>query len=150
MEEMADLVDSLLLGLDQITMGAEGVLLEEEADLVARGEEVVVANVLAGGAGAELGHGVRGEVERGEKMMGLGEEGGDGLGVEGVGDDEVAVVVEGVDLVGRETYGGRRHGGRLTKARTELKTEMKVLERKERNEPERIGDVAMNVGVSDR
>lgn len=45
--------------------------------------------------------------------MGFGEQGGDGGGREGVGDDEMAVAVEGGELLGREADGGGRHDGRI-------------------------------------
>lgn len=41
--------------------------------------------------------------------MRLGEERGYGLGVEDVGDDEVAIAVEGFDLGGREVWSGGGH-----------------------------------------
>ena len=75
----------------------DGTFFEEEADLVAAGEEVVVADVrfAAAGAGGEARHRVGGEGDGGEEVVRLGEQGGDGAGGEGVGDDEVAVSLVG-------------------------------------------------------
>lgn len=60
----------------------ERTFLEEEADLVAAGQEVVVADVLAVAlAGGEFRHGVVGEGDGVEHAFRFGEEGGDGVGV---------------------------------------------------------------------
>lgn len=114
---VADLVDGALLGLGEVAAGVKGVLLEKEAHLVARGEEVVVADVVGavGAAGGELGERVGGEVEGGEERVGFGEQRGDGGGGEGGGDDEVAVAAEGGQLGGGQTAGevvGDCHAGR--------------------------------------
>lgn len=86
------------LGLNWVRRGRGGhTFFEEEADLVAAGQEVVVADVLVvAAAGGELGHGMVGERDVVEHVLRFGEEGGDGAGVQGVGDDEVAIfLVEG-------------------------------------------------------
>lgn len=60
MQIVPNLVDGTLLGLGEVTLGVEGVLLEEEAHLVAAGQEVLVADVLGRGARGEARHGVVG------------------------------------------------------------------------------------------
>lgn len=102
---VADLVDGALLGLGEVAVSVKGVLLKEEADLVARGEEVVVADVVraVGAAGGEFCERVDGQVQVGEEGVCFGEEGGDGGGGEGRGDDEEAVAVEGGYLGGGQT-----------------------------------------------
>lgn len=79
-------------------------LFEEKADLVARGEEIVVADMVMAvfSAGAELGHRVRGQIEIGEKRASLVKQGLDGGWAEGVRDDEIAIPLEGGDLGGSE------------------------------------------------
>lgn len=54
-QAVANLVDALGLGLEELAGGREGVFLEEEADGGARVEEVVVADVGSGFAGREFG-----------------------------------------------------------------------------------------------
>lgn len=46
MQVVTDLVDGAFLGFGQVPVTVKGVLLEEEADLVAAGEEIVVADVV--------------------------------------------------------------------------------------------------------
>lgn len=101
-------------GFCEGTRRGDGGFFEEEADLVARREEVGVADMVGAGiaSGAERGERVGGDVERGEEVGGFGEEGGDSLRGEGGGDDEVAVAVEGGELGGGEAchflfWGGR-------------------------------------------
>ena len=74
MEVVAYLVDGLVFGLGEVARRVEGVFFEEEADLVAGGEEVVVADVVVAGfaACAEFGHGVGGQVEVGKEGVGFG------------------------------------------------------------------------------
>lgn len=117
MQVVANLVDGTLLGLDEVASGGrEGVLFEEEADLIPRRQEVVVAHVGAGpvgSAGGKLGEWMGGEVEVGEEGVSFGEEGLDGGWGKGGGDDEVAVAVEGGELAGGEAscgMGGYGHG----------------------------------------
>ena len=116
MQIVPDLVYRLLLRLLELARPGKGVFFKEEADLVAGGQEVVVADVV-GVVGGESREGVSCEVEVCEESAGLGEEGGDLLGGEGVGDYEVAVGVEGGDLRrgeagcrGRWCCGDRSHG----------------------------------------
>ena len=78
MKVVANLVDSLLLGFDQPAVRPESVLLEEEADLVAAREEVVIADVLGCGAGGEAGHGMIIKTEGGEEAVRLVEQSGNG------------------------------------------------------------------------
>lgn len=99
---MSDLVDGAMLRLGQFASAGEGVFFEEEADFVAAGQEVGVADVGGFFSGGEFGHGVVGEREGGEHFIRLGEESGHGGGGEGVGDDEVAI-----GLVGSELLGGK-------------------------------------------
>lgn len=102
---VADLVDGAVLGFREgAGGGVEGVFFEKEADLVARSQEVVIADVgfVAGGAGREFGHGVVGEGEGGEHVLRFLQEGGGGGGVESVGDDEVAIFVVGLELLFRQ------------------------------------------------
>lgn len=134
MEVVADLVDGALLGLGEVAGGVKGVwrkglvfvvvcvacvcilaFFKEKADLVPRRQEIVVADVVAAvlAAGAELGHGVRGEVEVGQQGVRLVQQGLDGGGAEGVGDDEVAVAVEGGELGGGQAACGVRGFGHV-------------------------------------
>ena len=112
---VADLVDGEGLRLGERPRGGvEGVFLEEEADFVARGEEVAVGDVGGGLAGGEAREGVRGEREGGEEVLRFGEEGGGGGGGEEGGEEEVAVCGEGGELGGGEAEGfgwGRRGWG---------------------------------------
>lgn len=102
-----------MFGFCELAVGAKGVLLEEEADFVARGEEVVVAYVVGAvlPAGGEFCQGAGGDVEGGEEGVGFVEEVGDGGGGEGRGDDEVAVGVEEGELFRGEAGFGFRGGG---------------------------------------
>lgn len=63
-QAVANLVDALGLGFEELAGGRKGVFLEEEADGGARVEEVVVADVGRGFAGGEFGErvGFEGEV----------------------------------------------------------------------------------------
>lgn len=102
---MANLVDGALLWFRQLARGrVDGVFFEKEADLVARVEKVVVSDVVGAvvATGGEAGHGVRGEVKASEEGVCLCEEAGGGGGAEDVGEDEVAVAVEGGELGGGE------------------------------------------------
>lgn len=110
MQRVADLVDGEVFRFDKrraagywVWLCGEGVGLEEEADFVGGGEEVVVADVgvvvgVGVVAGGEAGEGVGVEGEVGEEGGCFGEEGGYFGWGEVVGDDEVAVLLEGVDL----------------------------------------------------
>lgn len=99
-----DLVDGARLGLEEpAVVGGEGVLLEEEADLVARGEEVVVAHVVRLLARAEPRHGVVGQREVLQQRVRLGQERLHRRRGQRVGDHEVAVSLEAGELRGRET-----------------------------------------------
>ena len=101
MQVVSNLVDCFFFGLGEVSRGGvEGGFLEEKADLVAAGEEVVVADVGGGFAGGELGQGVRGEGEGGEEGVGFGKESCDRGGGDGVRDDEVAIGVVGFELLG--------------------------------------------------
>lgn len=77
---MTDLVNGLFLGARELCVRVKGVFLEEEADLVARGEEVVIADVFGGWAlaGGEAREGVVGEGEVVEEGARFVEEGGYG------------------------------------------------------------------------
>lgn len=101
MQVVADLVDGALLGLGQVALSIKGVLLEKEADLVAAGEEVVVADMVVAvvAAGGEAGHGVISQREAGEETVCLVEEGLHGGRAQGIRDDEVAIAVEEGNLV---------------------------------------------------
>lgn len=57
MEIVSNLINGSFLGLGEVALGVKGVLLEKEADFVARGEEIVVAHVIGavGAAGGEFG-----------------------------------------------------------------------------------------------
>jgi len=80
-EAVPDLVDCPFLRLCECAARVEGVFLEEEPDLVARGQEVVVANVVfAVLACREFGEWVVGEVEGCEHRVRFREEGGHGFG----------------------------------------------------------------------
>ena len=118
---VADLVDCEVFWFGKLTgLGVEGVFFEEEADFIAGGEEVVVADVfvcgggsLIVGAGYEAGHWVVCDGEVAEEGLGLGEEIGAGFFREVVRDEEVAVAVELGELFGGEAGGrggGRRRG----------------------------------------
>ena len=63
MQVMADFVDGAGFGFGEDAVGRESGFLEEEADFVAGGEEVVVADVGGGFAGGEFGEGVGGKGE---------------------------------------------------------------------------------------
>ena len=94
MQVVPDFVDSFLFWFSKFAgRGVKGGFFEEKADLVAAGEEVVVADMGGGFSGGELGHGVRGEGEGGEERVGFGEESRDSGGGDGVGDDKVAIGV---------------------------------------------------------
>ena len=101
-EVVSYFVYGAVLWLGQLSRAREGVFFEEEPDLVAAGEEVVVADVSVVLAGGKSGHRVVGEGERGEHLFRFGEEGGDGGGGEGVGDEQIAIRFEGGELFGRE------------------------------------------------
>lgn len=79
-------------------------LLEEETYLIPALEEVLIADmfVALGAAGGELGHRVIFEGEGVQQAVGLDEQALDGFCGEGIGDDEEAVVVEGLHLFGGE------------------------------------------------
>lgn len=63
-------------------------------------------------SGREAGHGVVLDGEVLEEAVRLCKESGYSLGVKSVGDDEVAIAVEGFDLGGREAWsGGHDNGG---------------------------------------
>lgn len=108
-----DLVDGARLGLEELARGREGVLLEEEADLVARGEEVIVAYVVRLLARAELRHGVVGQREILQQRVRLGQERLHRRRGQRVGDHEVAVSLEARELRGRETACSCWFGGHL-------------------------------------
>lgn len=78
---------------------------KEEPDLVPAGEEILVSNVLMIFAFTrrEFGHGMVVKREVGEHLMGFAEESGDGGGVKFIGDDKVAIFVEGGYLCRCET-----------------------------------------------
>lgn len=76
MQVMADLVYGELLWLREHAGGVEGIFFEEESDLVAGCEEVVVAYVRGLLARGELGHGMVIEGEVREEVVGFGEKGG--------------------------------------------------------------------------
>ena len=99
-QAVADLVDGARFGFGEDAIGRESGFLEEEADFVARGEEVVVADVGGGFAGREFGEGVGREREVVEEGVGFLQERGGRGGVDEGGNDEVAVVVVGFDLRG--------------------------------------------------
>lgn len=109
-QAVADLVDGLGRRLGQGAGGVEGVLLKEEADLVARREEVLVADVVGRFARGEARERVVLEGEAGEEGVCLVEEGLDRRRREGVADDEVAVLLVGCELF-RGQAGGRHGGG---------------------------------------
>lgn len=64
---------------------------EEESNLVAAVEKIFVADMFCSVAGGEFGHRVVFEGEVIEHGVGFREERGDRFGVEGVGDDEIAI-----------------------------------------------------------
>ena len=105
---VADLVYCELFWLGELTgLGVEGVFFEEEADFVAGGEEVGVADVFfcgrgasVVGAGDEAGHWVVCDGEVAEEGLGLGKETGAGFFGEVVRDEEVAIAVELAELFG--------------------------------------------------
>lgn len=115
---MPDLVNGFVFWFCKVSrLDIEGVVLEEKADLVAGGHEVLVGDVFFGGRGAggvraghEAGHrvGVEGEVV--EEGLCLSEERGAGIFGEVGGDEEVAVAVELGELFGGEA-GWRGCGG---------------------------------------
>ena len=101
---VADLVDGARLGLGQVAPVVEGVLLEEEADLVAAGQEVVVAHVVLAvlAARAELGHRVVLQREVLQQRVRLRQQRGDCGRGQCVRDNQVAVALEVGELRGRE------------------------------------------------
>lgn len=109
-EVMANLIDGFLFRLDERTaLRVKGVFLEEEAHLVAGGEEVLVADVLGVSGVAisvcacrEARHGVGFEREVMEEGVSSGEERCALCGAEIGGDDQVAVAGEGGELFRRE------------------------------------------------
>ena len=101
-EVVSDFVDGAVFGFRQFAGGGKGVFFEEEADFVAASEEVIVADVRGFFPGGEFGHGVVGEGKGGEHVVCFREECGDGGGVKGVGDEEVAMFFEGGELLGGE------------------------------------------------
>lgn len=103
MQVMSYFIDRAVFRLKEVAGGGvESVLFEEEADFVAGGEEVVVADVgiIVGG---EFGHGMVGDGEGGEHLLGFVEEGGGCCGGEGGRDDEVAIFIVGLELFFCET-----------------------------------------------
>lgn len=102
MQIVTNLVDSPLLGFGQIPLAIESILLKEKTDLVAASQEVVVANVVMAvvATSGEAGHGVILEGEVGEKGVCLVQEALDGGRAQSIRDDEVAISLEGGDLVG--------------------------------------------------
>lgn len=75
MQTVADFVDGEFFGFGQsVGRGGECFGLEKEADLVARGEEVFVANVVRG-VRCEFRHRVGGERKFGKQAVRGGEEG---------------------------------------------------------------------------
>lgn len=88
-------------------------LFKKETDLITALQEIVIAHVLHALAlpSRETGHGMVLDGEVLEETVRLSEESGYGLGVEGVGDDEVAIAVERLDLGGREAWGGGHGDG---------------------------------------
>lgn len=107
-QRVADLVDGSFFGAGQHgRVRGEGVFFEEEAHLVAGGQEVRVPDVGGGGggrgrAGGEFGHRVVFEREVVEEGADGGEEGGACGLVEVVWHDEIAVGVEFLELLGSE------------------------------------------------
>lgn len=93
---------------------SELTLFEEETDFIAALQEIIIAHVLHALtlSSREAGHGVVLDGEVLEEAVRLCKESGYSLGVKGVGDDEVAIDVEGFDLGGREAWrGGHDNGG---------------------------------------
>lgn len=89
-------------------------LFEEETDLIAALQEIVVAHVLHAFtlSSRETGHGVVLDGKVLKQAVRLCKEIGYSLGVKGVGNDEVAIAVEGFNLGGRKAWsGGHDNGG---------------------------------------
>ena len=100
---VADFVDGAGFGFGEGAVWREGGFLEEEADFVAGGEEIVVADVRGGFTCGKLGQRVGGKRKVVEEVVGFSQEGGGCGGADEGGDDEVAVAVVGLKLRGRQT-----------------------------------------------
>lgn len=83
---------------------------KEEADLVARVEEIAVADVIALLASAEFGHWMVVEREVVEHGVSFLEKSFGRVGTQGIGDEQVAICVPEVELFGSEAAAdvGRR------------------------------------------
>ncbi len=94
---MADLVDAQLLGLAQLPVGVERLLLEEAPDLAAARQELLVARplLLVGGEDRALGAGLPFVHELDGALLELGAL----RGVDETLDDEVPVAFELIDLL---------------------------------------------------
>jgi hypothetical protein len=64
---------------------------KEKSYLITAAQKILIAYMISALAGGELGHRMVFEGEVLEQIVGFCEEGRDGLRVEGIGDDEVAI-----------------------------------------------------------
>lgn len=71
MEIMPDLVDREVLRFRQVALVVKGIFFEEEADLVARSQKVIIANMIAVLARREARHGVLFEWEIVQHLVGF-------------------------------------------------------------------------------